>query len=202
MTTPSASPKQNLTDYLNAYYPGSDSMHQVKQWQALQKQWNVYFWFNECKMNSWVYKAHLVFHQMFNETPRIFFSGTNTRGQALLEWKTAWFFTEDTIMKVDYQNGNENYEFIPIKNRITRITLNNRPNTVGALAIQFTLDDGEQHTLEAWGNYCEVLKDVVLNYLRPNMNVPPSDRERPGDQPDLIPRPRTTVRQKPFRLTT
>ena len=145
----------------------------MMSWGRIQQQWTSYFQFLEDNMNSKVYKSYLVFQQLSTETPRAFFSGTRVRGATLLQWKKAWFFTGDYAM----MTGNtleERYVLIPIKNRITSLVLNNRPSTIGGLSVEFTLDEGSSHVLEAWGSYCEVLKDIIINYLKPNlkMNAP------------------------------
>jgi len=142
----------------------------MMSWGRLQQQWTRYFHFLEDTMGSKVYKGYLVYQQLSNETPRTFFSGTQTQGTTLLQWKKVWFFTRDYALMTG-NSLDERYVLIPIRNRITSLALNNRPSTLGGLAIEFTLDDGSSHTLEAWGNYCEVLKDIIINYLKPNMKT-------------------------------
>jgi len=65
----------------------------------------------------------------------------------------------------------ERYLMIPIRDRVVSLALNNRPSTLGGLSVEFTLDDGSRHAFEAWDNYCEVLKDIIVNYLQPNLRM-------------------------------
>ena len=152
----------------------------MMNWERFQRQWTRYFWFNEETMKKTMYKAYLVYQQVMDETPRTFFSGTTVHGTTLLNWECAWFFSRDCAMLTGNHRDEEQFLFFPIRNRVTSLSLNNRPTTIGQLSVTFTLDDGTAHTLEAWGNYCEVLKDIIVNYLKPNLKLnsgPHQERE-------------------------
>jgi len=192
---------QHTNHVTGTYYTGLQSLTEMKRWEDTQKQWNDYFWFNEENMRARIYKAYLVFRQLVDERPKIFFSGTRTRGTALLHWKIVWFFTHDYAMKMENVSGEDKYTLIPLRNNVTTLTLDNRPCTAGMLSVEITLDDGSRHTLEAWDRYTEVLRDVILDYLKPNMKMarPPQQHQMQEARPVAYKRVR---RQKPFRLTT
>ncbi len=141
-------------------------------WQSFKDQWTDFFWIFDENMRGKVYKAHLVFKELFpGETPLVFFNGAKAQGQALLRWKETWFFTRDHILIMDHSGEEEEYEILPLKNGVLRIKLNNRPSTAGGLSLGFSLVDRGDYQLDAWWHYCEVLREVLMNYLKPNLMV-------------------------------
>lgn len=91
------------------------------------------------------------------------------------EYENLWLFSDDCCMEANNFITEDSFDCSVLKNRITRWEVNKQnydfrdTSEKSRLNINFNMENDISGTLKASRENCNVLKDIFLTYIKPNL---------------------------------